>query len=396
MKYGIVFILLTSLAFISPAHSEVDIFGYYENTFQTDYSSETEENLFDASKLRLDFNSGGGEYELLFQGNVNFIHRHGALSRDVRPYLPENIVREIDSLGLPVEYSFPTQRIYLDNAFLTWRKGKFRVRAGKQQLSWGPAYSFNPTDLFHKKDMLDPTYEKEGVTAFRADYYWGIGGQATAIIAPGEDLQSSGYALRLTTHLNCIGYDLAITLHSVPDSTSLQKIDSEDGGTEYLPCSQLRHATGIEFSGELLGMGFWSEGNYNFMESEEDFVRAVSGLDYTLINGTYLMFELIYNGRAELEAPYPLENWLANLYFGEPVGALYGMAGIRHDLTDLLSGSIYGFGGLDGGFVLNPRLDYSLAQNADLSVFGGFTFGDSESQFSPGLYSIILRANVYF
>ena len=367
---------------------ELLLSGYYEHTLQIEHHEDTGEFLLDASKIRLDLNSGLAE-GLLFTGNLNFIVYHGAVRRDITPFLPPSVRGLLAGAGIPAEVTLERERHYVDNAFLTWERGGVRIRAGKQQLSWGPAYAFNPTDLFHRKNVLDPTYEKEGVTALRLDYRWGIGGQLSAIMAPGDDLGVSGYALRLGTHLAPIGYDVALTTHAVTDSTAFDPVT-------YMPYTQRRRALGLEFSGSLLGLGVWFEGNHNRMEIEEDFDRAALGFDYTLSGGLYLMVESLYNGRAQEDTPYPLHDWLAYVAYGEPVGRWWHLAGLRTDLSDLTMGSLYLITTPEGSWVLNPRLDISIAQNADLVVFGGFTFGEEEGAFPPGLSSVLARATVWF
>jgi len=381
---------MMALAFLAAAsvlHAQVELGGYYENTFQGDYTKELGEAIVNASKLRLDFSAGGLQDDVEFKGNINIVAYHGPVSFDVRHYLPEAVAAALGDSATSIR--FPEERFYLDNAFLTWRKASCRLRAGKQQLSWGPGYSFNPTDLFHRKDMLDPSYEKEGVTALRFDRQWGVGNDIAVIAALNDNLVSSGYGLRIGSHIQAIGYDIALTLHQIEDSVSVDPATLSNQ-------KQLRRALGLEFSGGFLGLGIWFEGNYNWMESENDFVRAVAGLDYTLRNGLYLIMEGLLNGRGETNTPYPDEDWLANIAYGEPVGRSWVLAGIRHDLSELLSGSIYTFSGSDGGFMVNPRLDYSLAQNADLTVFGAVTLGKDDSQFPPGLFSLVARATVYF
>jgi len=376
------------LMYILPALS-LDLTGYYENTLAPEYSDRAEDRLLDASKLRLDFSSGSADSGIEFKGNVNFIAYHTDVEIDVSPYLPEAIADSLQARNISAQIRLERSRIFLDNAYLSWRFWGLRLRAGRQQLTWGPAYSFNPTDLFHRKQMLDPAHEKEGVTALRIDYRWGVGGQLAAIMIPGGMLAESGYALRLAEHIPSIGYDVALTLHQVEDSTSL---DPES----LKPCHQRRRAVGLDFSGGLFGLGFWFEGNYNMMETEDDFVRFVTGLDYTLENGLYMIFEGLYNGRAETGSPYPVRDWLENIYFSEPVSRYRFMAGLRKDLTELTSGSLYYFGGTDGSFVLNPRLDASIAQNADLTLFGAATFGNKDGQFPPGNCALTARVTVFF
>ncbi len=241
--------------------------------------------------------------------------------------------------------------------------------------------------------MLDPTYEKEGVTALRFDYRWGIGGNLSLIAAPSDRLAESGYAVRLGTHISAIGYDVALTAHVVTDSTSFAE------SLPWMPVRQRRKALGLEFTGSLFGLGLWFEGNYNFMESEDDFLRAAVGFDYTLNNGLYFMAETLINRRASRwtkMSGYPVHDWLAYLSHGEPISNQWYLVGLGKDIGDLSNGGLYFFATPDGSFVLNPRLDISIAQNADLVIFGGITMGDDEGAFPPGYYSLVARATVWF
>jgi hypothetical protein len=372
---------------------ELELSGYYENTFQAEHTRGEQELLVDASKLRLEFSAGGSAGELEFLGNLNAIAFHAPVSIDIRRYLPASAAEELsprDSIASRETFSLTTldDRVFLDNAFLSWQKGPYRVRAGKQQFSWGPGYSYNPTDLFHRKDLLDPAYEKEGVVGLRLDRFWGIGNEITAIWAANDQFETSGYALRVATHLP-VGYDLALTLHQVEDTT---RVDLESRSQ----LAQRRRAAGLEMSGSLLGLGFWIEGNYNQMEIDDEFLRVIAGIDYTFTNGLYVMTEGLFNERGETGPPYPVEDWLAWMAFGEPVGRSMILVGTRDHLSALVSGSFYCFAGLDGGFMINPRLDLSVARNADLTIFGATTVGDRESQFPSGLVSIVARASVYF
>ena len=391
--HGHAVILLGLLtAFTSPrttCAAGIELSGYYENTLQGSYTEEIDPQILNANKLRLDFGSGFAEQEIELKADLVAIAYSGARTFDIEPYLPDAVTAQFRSLGLPVTMSFPGRRLYLDNAYLTWRHGGWRFRAGRQQLSWGPGYSYNPTDLFHRKDILDPTYEKEGVNALRLEYRWGIGGQAVLIAAPGATPATTGYALRLGTHVTSIGYDVAVTLHQVEDSTSVSPLT-------LLPRIQRRRAAGLEFSGELLGLGFWFEGNYNEMENEDDFHRFIAGLDYTLENGLYLMAEVLVNDRGDEVKPYPAEDWLANLAYGEPVGAGWLLAGLRKEISDLATGSLFLFAAGDGNLMVNPRINVSIAQNADLTLFGALTTGDEDGAFPPGLLTLFARGTVYF
>jgi hypothetical protein len=84
------------------------------------------------------------------------------------------------------------------------------------------------------------------------------------------------------------------------------------------------------------------------------------------------------------------------LIYGEPIGRWWILGGLREDLSELAQGSIYVFTSPDGSAMLNPRLDVSIAQNADLVVFGGITMGKEDGVFPAGLFSLLARATVYF
>jgi len=384
-NYIKIIVPLSLLFFAISGLAQPELSGYYENTFQGIYTEDTDELILNASKIRLDINAGGNDEELEFRGNINFIQYHSSVNYDISPFLPDAVAQQLPLTTVTLDQS----RIYLDNAFLTWSNNNLRFRAGKQQLSWGTGYSINPTDLFHKKNVIDPTYEKEGVTALRLDYRWGVGGQATIIAAPQEKFDETGYAMRLGTHVSAIGYDAAITLHQVVDSTSVSPVN-------YSQITQTRQAVGFEFSGSIFGPGVWFEGNINFMEKEDDFFRGAFGIDYTLENGLYMMAEVLVNTRSEDSTPYPVEDWMSNVLYGEPVGSGWTLLGIRHDISSLTSGSLYAFISNDGSMMFNPRLTISIAQNADATIFGGYSIGDDEGAFPPGLVNGFARVSVFF
>ena len=371
------------------ARAQVQLGGYFEHTLEVDYARESKEQILDASKIRLDLSSSLKESDISFRGNVNFIQYHSDVAYDLRGYLPDDVARDLEMGGVPTVIVIERSRIYVDNAFLNWEHTGLRFRAGKQQLSWGPGYSFNPTDLFHRKDIIDPTYEKEGVTAFRLDYRWGVGGDASLVVVPANDFHTTGVALRLATHLESAGYDIAVTAHRDSDTLSF------DPMTIALR-HQIRHALGLECSGSLLGLGTWLEGNYNVMPEEDNFVRVVGGLDYTFASGLYVFSEALLNTRGDNTVPYTVADWLANVFYGEPLGSGWAVLGARKDVTWRTTAEGYVFVSPDGSLLINPRLTISMSQNAEATIIGAFTTGRSGGAFSPGLYSILARARLYF
>lgn len=382
-------LLLTVLVVPSAALAQLDVSGYYEHSLQVDAVEDREATLLHGSKLRLDLAAGLEQGELAFRGNLNAIRLHPPVEVDLSPYLPKAVVDQLSLLGIDPRVPVDPSRIELDNAWLTWSPTSLlRIRAGRQQLSWGPGYATNPTDLFHSKTLLDPTYEKPGVGALRADLRWGMANQVTAVWAPGESFGASGYALRTATHLSAVGYDVAITAHAIEDTTSLDL-------PRFRSLAQRRYALGGDFAGSLLGVGVWFEGNMNWMEEEDDFIRALAGIDYTLPEGWYVQVEGFYNGRGEV-APFSAASLLESLLFGEPPGRGWVMAGTRKEFGLLTSAMLYAFAAPDGSVMVNPRVRISIAQNADLLVFGGLGLGDPDGVFPANRVTGFMRAYVYF
>ena len=68
--------------------------------------------------------------------------------------------------SLEEKYTYENE-YYLDNAYLKVPIKSLLLFLGKQPLEQGVGYAWNPTDVFTKKDIFDPTYEKPGVIALR-------------------------------------------------------------------------------------------------------------------------------------------------------------------------------------------------------------------------------------
>jgi len=79
-----------------------------------------------------------------------------------------------------------SDRTFLDNAYLKLSLKAFDLTVGKQQISLGTGYVWNPTDVFNIKDPLDPTYEQPGHNALRVDVALGNNTTLTALASTSE------------------------------------------------------------------------------------------------------------------------------------------------------------------------------------------------------------------
>ena len=74
--------------------------------------------------------------------------------------------------------------MYLDNIYLRTSFQRFDFTIGKQPISLGTGYAWNPLDIFNRKDLIDPTYEQAGINALRMEIPVMDGGTLDIIIEP--------------------------------------------------------------------------------------------------------------------------------------------------------------------------------------------------------------------
>ena len=264
------------------------------------------------------------------------------------------------------------------------------VTAGKQQISYGSGYAWNPTDIFNVKDVLDPTYEQPGQNAIRLDVQLSGDLSAIGVYSPGDDFEESKALVRLKTYIS--GYDVAV-MGAVLDQET----------TDYLTfteSSESRIMYGVDVVGQLLGLGVWMEGTYNVMETSDDYAEALVGMDYTLDGGTYMMGEYYHNnGGKDDYLKYSLNDYMR--YFS---GELRSMGKdnifyyIDHPATDLMSiGASVIYCITDATAAVVPQILYSLFQDVDLTVMGNLFVGKPGTTFSSDLgQGGLVRLRVYF
>jgi hypothetical protein len=177
------------------AKIDIDLFGYYE--FQMTGAEIKDEfiQLF-SNKLRVDLKSSISE-NITFAANFNFMIYHGETTWNILDFLPNAITSEV-SEGLESLYVLPfSDRYYLDNAYLKIAFKHFDLTLGKQQISLGTGYVWNPIDMFNIKDYLDPTYEQPGHNAIRADVPLGKAYTLTILYGPENTWKNSAKLIQL-------------------------------------------------------------------------------------------------------------------------------------------------------------------------------------------------------
>ena len=386
--------------------------GYYENQLmfaklpRSTQEGESDWKVTDYNKFRLDL---AAKPVKGFRLDVDVVFKtyHGYKSY----YLPDLLPAEFDDKLALWEAADPASvkwdldnEFYLDNAFITISYKMLRLRVGKQQVRFGSGYFWNPTDLFNVKDLLDPTYEKRGITAIKAQMFFPQEAQLDFyyFLENGfeESLEKSGFyeggqfglidepSLAVRLRKSFFRWDVASTFIMKKDA----RIDLKRLAPELEPIiPELvisdRLMGGFEFSGEIKGVGLRGELAVNRIGDSERFIEVLGSIDYTFRHGIYVLAEYLYNSRGKNGSEnYTFGSWINFLtqsirYQGQHyVSALIMVPVSRVHLELQLSGIV---NASDGSFVLNPWLNYKWGDYVTLSIYGVFSWGDDGTDEFP-------------
>jgi hypothetical protein len=390
-KFRNMILLLFGLCSLPSAmHAQVDLYGYIEPQYSVFYI-DTSYYQTNYNKLRVDLKDSAVR-NTEFGANIIYLLYFGKKDWDLLDFLPRRIVALIPPDMYPYYQLSFRDTFYLDNAYARLNIKRLALTIGKQQLSMGTGYFSNPTDVLNAKDALDPTYEQPGHNALRLDFYIGSRVNFMASYTPIEfDWENSGKLIRAKAGVK--RFDFSITGHELQYTTT-------DFYT-FQQTQQRRRLIGADFVGELLGLGIWGEGIYNFMEDHDDnWYEFIAGTDYTLESGLYAMVEYHRNSLGKpTQDEYYLNDWM-RYYVGETKtlsrDQMYGL--IQYPLTDLIlagSSAIYSIS--DRSVAIIPTIYYSLFENVDLTLMFNIYIGEEGKLFHSSLGNGgYLRAQVYF
>ncbi len=255
---------------------ELQFSGYYENQF---FPQRINDSIFlqDYNKLRLDLDSDVAE-NLNFSADFIYQIYHGKRDFNALDFIPDKFDEYfIPAMQATIKQLEPLFKIdqrdrnFLDNAYATLYLDQLTLRIGKQQIPWGTGYAWNPTDVFNEKNLLDPTYEKEGVNAFKADISFSEEGSISFIWGIKDTYKKSTKAVKIKNHF--AGFDVSAAL--------VELTEESFGYGLFVPREEHRRMWGLDFAGQLLGLGLWGEAAFNRMAHGSDYSQILAGSDYT-------------------------------------------------------------------------------------------------------------------
>ncbi len=376
------------LLFADNAFGEVSIGGYFEPQLSSVYFKDTFRQL-NSNKLRIDLHSDITE-KIIFTGNINYLNHNGKTEWNLLDFVPNGLSSLIpDSLRHMYSFVYEDEN-KLDNAYLRMYTSIFTVTVGRQQISVGSGYAWNPTDLFNIKDILDPTYEQPGVNGLRLAI--GIFSDYTLMLfySPEDSWEQSGKLMRLVGRISHFDYALSAgeILQRNTDYLNIQSLDEKHG------------MLGFDLNGELLGIGCWSENAYNYMKSSPDYWENIIGIDYTYSSGWYVMAEYFHSETGKkISDQYNFNDWLRYLSTdikGLSRHQIYGYS--FYPLTDLLNiGASIIYSISDHSSLFIPTIEYSIADNIMLTCFGSVYTGQEGSMYSHNMgQGALIRLRAYF
>ena len=403
----IIFLVVTSnlslLSFLIPTNPNSPIpqfpnfliaqskfFGYYEGEFdQLKFANQTYN--YGYNKLRLDFEAHPDD-AVTIGANINIQKYYDNISWNLLDFLPNELWQPI--FGLEAEFPIALlDTLYLDNVYLKAGFEHFDLTVGKQQISLGTGYAWNPIDIFNTKQLLDPTYEQTGINAIRAEIPLKGRTNLDLILSPGKDWKESAKMLQLKTGLG--RFDIYGTIGQY--TWERMVFDPQ----QFLLSVQKdeRNLFGGAVVGELAGAGIWIEGAWNQLKNQDDFTEVVIGTDYTFENGLYIIMEYLHNENGVSNGGnLDINNYL-QYFMGETHSLMqdYMFGFINYPLNDFIQIGLLGFGNLnDRSAALNPQLLWNLFQDVDLTIMYSQFIGDDNTEFGVQDWGWRIRLRGYF
>ncbi len=297
----------------------------------------------------------------------------------LNPYLGHQL--DYDPGFIDLSFTLVDQKSFvlhstIDRGWISYARGKWDVRVGRQRINWGVNLAWNPNDLFNAYNLVDFDYqERPGSDAVRVQYSTG-------------DMSN---------------IDLAWKLGRGEDSTVLAgmyKFNKWKYDFQFLAGNYYKDlSVGMGWAGNIKNAGFKGELSYfhprkHFEDTTGVFTGSLS-VDQTFGKGIYLNGSFLYNSSG-VDSSASLTGF-SSLFSG-PLSAKRLMPSkytyflqVSGSFTPIISASLATFymQGVNLLFFM-PTIGVSIQNNWDLSLIGYSTFGDLQGFKNLG-NSIFLR-----
>ena len=356
--------------------------------FPYDYSGYIETNI-DAlksynsyylgySKARLNINDSISN-DIFINSSIVGINNFGKqifTLMEVIPKTNNNSFDEIDPILI-------NDRLFLDQLYVTYKKNNFKILLGKQPLYYGSGYIWNPVNNISFKNSIDPTYEIEGISSIRIQFY-SSERDYDFVFLPNKEGENISFfsSMGFSFTGQSFRFYLSRFLNDYYNDNQLH--------------SKFENAIGYSQSGALFNIGVWSE-LYNYINSKRS--DWLIGFDYTFNNGIYMMYERYHQDlNYSYKNEYP-DHIFMDLIYGNinSIGIDYSFSSIGIYMDDNIRLSIQGiFNHTDESRIIFPQIDCNYLDDVDI-VFMLYLFnGKYNTEYGINDYGCKLRMNIYF
>lgn len=272
------------------------------------------------------------------------------------------------------------------------------LRAGRQKISWGSAFSWNPTNYIgSRKNRAEFMIDNPGVDAVNTEYTWGDLFIVFAL-KPENNWYESGQAIKIGTQL--AGSDLAIS--------AFQR--------------ETTRALGLDFAASLGNYTVYSEtawkaGDHRFYINnnlknerpvDQYYLNGVLGVNRIFGESLTVMLEYYYNqagwsqqeandfnsysgpdkpGLSVIKASTLLADLRQNYLF-----LMFSKSGFLVDECTVSASVLWNMD--DQSFIVMPMLRYNIGQNTYLGFNANLNYGDSSSEFGSLLFRTLVNAQL--
>ena len=243
--------------------------------------------------------------------------------------------------------------------------------------------------MFNRKNLLDPTYEQQGVDAARLEIPMGGRAGLDFIWAEHDSISSAEKMIQFKTGMGSFDFTLnyANRYHLYPywewvDVTTTHMESKFFGGSVV---------------GQIGEYGIWAEA-FKSLDETVEVGEYVFGVDHTFDNGVYVMGEYFHNSLGVKKGKASLNNYL-HVFSGDTKSLMqnYIFLMSRYGFTDFISASVIGFGNLDdSSFSFLPMVDWNFDEDVTLSLMVNKSIGGKGTEFGIQDTAIRIRLRAYF
>ncbi len=400
---------------------KVSIHGLFENQLQGMWLREDGDKsgdlaLNDYTKLRVDLAANlTGDVTLKADGVARIFAGKTAIPfTQLLPKKTRDALIDDSPLWEPFlaeKYRYENE-YYINNAYLKLPVGPVILFIGKQPLAQGVGYAWNPTDVFVRKDIFDPTYEKPGSVALRAQVALGERVSLDLTGVPKNDFKTwigggraSMRAGPLT--LSAVAYVATLKRSDMEgslDAMQLAALTGQDPEAAIITHRGRRVLLGGEAVLDIEGVRLWTEGAYNFIEDKkglpDDFLEIVGGVEYFFRTETHTMVEYLYyeEGPNQKDGFYRLNDWMGVLSGDlKMLGKHFLFEAVDHPVADFWTLGISSFQSLsDASAAVMGDVRWQFREDADLWFLVSYAVGQPNDYLSSARGQAWLRLTAYY